>query len=249
MISVCIPTFNGELFIKEQVDSILTQLGPNDEIIISDDGSTDSTLNILANYKDSRIKIFENPLPSENYFSDRTEKVLKKVSSNVQNALMNCSGEYIYLADQDDIWKDGRISKTIDLLKKKEPILVVCNCSVIDENFNITEASYFNYVNPSANVFRTLIKSSFHGCCMCFNRALLSILFPFPKYSLGHDLWIGLTAMKLGNIYFIDEPLLLYRRHSATVTKTGYKSTNKLLFKIRYRFFMLKEYFKLRRKK
>ena len=249
MISVCIPTFNGALYIKEQIDSILSELGPDDEIIISDDGSTDLTLSIIDEINDQRIKIFKNKLLTTKISKDRTETILKRVSLNVQNALMHCQGDYIYLSDQDDIWKEGRISSTISYLNVNTPTLVVCDCSVIDENKVITQESYFDYVNPSDNIFRNVIKSSFHGCCMCFNRGLLDKIFPFPDYSLGHDLWIGLIAIKLGKVNFVHKSLLFYRRHSATVTMTGNKSSNSLRFKINYRLMLLIEYLKISEKR
>ncbi|ASO10009.1 glycosyltransferase [Salmonella enterica] len=249
MISVCIPTYNGEYYIEEQIDSILSEIGPDDEIIISDDGSTDSTLSIIEEYKDPRIKVYKNSIKNINYFKDRTEILLKKVSLNVQNTLMHCQGDYIYLADQDDIWIKGRIAKTISFLNTNSPTLVVCNCSVIDEDRNVTQDSYFDYISPSSNIFRTMVKSSFHGCCMCFNRSLLDKLFPFPEYSIGHDLWIGLQAMKFKGVLFYSEPLLLYRRHSSTVTMTGNKSSNTLNFKIKYRLMMLKEYLRIDKKR
>lgn len=251
MISVCIPTYNGELYIKEQLISILRQLGPQDEVIISDDGSTDNTLEMIDSLNDSRIKVFINTLQvkKNKKFNDRTEYILKKVSLNVQNALMHCHGDYIFLADQDDIWLEGRVSHTLELLELDEPTLVVCDCNVIDENYSITEPSYFNYLPPSDNFFRTILKSSFHGCCMCFNKALLQKVFPFPDYSLGHDLWIGLTAIKFGEIKFVRKSLISYRRHSATVTMTGNKSKNSLRFKLYYRFMIIIEYLKIRSNK
>ncbi|WP_417639229.1 glycosyltransferase, partial [Citrobacter freundii] len=244
MISVCIPTYNGMFYIKEQIQSILKELGENDEIIISDDGSTDRTIEIINEISDARIKVFTNSLKSDAKFNYRTEYLLKKVSLNVQNALAHCKGEYIYLADQDDIWCEGRISHTLPALKEKKPTLIICDCTVIDEHKKVTQKSYFEYTPPSDSILRTLFKSSFHGCCMCFNRALLEKTFPFPEYSLGHDLWIGLSAMKFGVVKFNTLPLVLYRRHLSTVTMTGNKSKNTLGFKLKYRFMMLVEYLK-----
>lgn len=231
MISVCIPTFNGEAFIEEQVRSILAQLDINDEIVISDDNSTDSTISKINSIGDKRIKIFQN------YRSKRDDQrdTLYKVSLNVQNALKNAKGDYIYLSDQDDIWIEGRIENTIEFLKANEPRLVVCNCKIIDEQKKIIVDSYFKYIKPSSSFFRTLYKSSFHGCCMSFNRKLVEKAFPFPFESLGHDLWIGLTAILYGKIEFTDKPLIHYRRHSATVTTTGFKSGASLSFKVSYR--------------
>lgn len=244
MISVCIPTYNGESYIKEQIISILQQLDHNDEIIISDDGSTDKTFEIISALNDPRIKLFSNESTIVNNFNSKSEWLLKKVSLNLQNALSKCRGEYIYLADQDDIWLDGRISETITLLQSTNPTLVVCDCNIINDELTITQPSYFNYIAPSKSIIRTIFKSSFHGCCMCFNRSLLVKAFPFPEYSLGHDLWIGLSAIKFGDVIFVRKPLVSYRRHSSTVTQTGHKSTNSLRFKLYYRLMIVIEFLK-----
>ncbi|VEB96366.1 Spore coat polysaccharide biosynthesis protein spsA [Cedecea lapagei] len=249
MISVCIPTYNGESYIREQLTSILEQLNHCDEVIISDDGSTDNTLKIIDDLKDPRIKVYQNELKSDFSSNIRTEQILKKVSLNVQNALNKCVGDYIYLADQDDIWLDGRISQTINLLKSEKPVLVINDCNIINQNEEITQASYYDYIPPSKSLLRTVVKSSFHGCCMCFNRALLNRAFPFPYYSLGHDLWIGLTAIKYGDVKFVEHCLLSYRRHTMTVTKTGHKSANPLRFKLYYRLMIIIEYLKINNRK
>ena len=94
-ISVCIATYNGGAFIKDQIYSILLQLSQNDEIIISDDGSRDSTLNILFSFNDSRIKIYKNGGKHG-------------VVSNFENAIKHATGDYIFLCDQDDVWMPGK---------------------------------------------------------------------------------------------------------------------------------------------
>ena len=102
MISVCIATYNGEKYIKEQLDSILPQLKKLDEIIISDDKSKDKTLKIIKTLNDSRIKIFTNPK--------------KGLISNFENAITKSSGDYIFLSDQDDIWHENKIQFYLTVL-------------------------------------------------------------------------------------------------------------------------------------
>ena len=115
MISVCMATYNGERYIKRQIDSILYQLGEDDELIISDDGSTDRTLEIIKKYNDSRIKIYEHIKKAE------LSKVKKLrnfyyATSNFENALIHSRGEYIFLADQDDIWESEKVTSTSSCL-------------------------------------------------------------------------------------------------------------------------------------
>ena len=91
MNSVCMASFNGERYIKEQIDSILLQIGEDDELIISDDGSTDQTVDVICSYRDDRIKFVRNV--------NRHGCI-----GNFENALRVASGDFIFLADQDDIW-------------------------------------------------------------------------------------------------------------------------------------------------
>lgn len=104
MISVCIATYNGGKYIKEQLDSILFQLGKDDEVIISDDSSTDDTLSILESYHDERIVILTN------------QKFHSPVY-NFENALKSAKGDFIFLSDQDDIWEPTKVEVMLDSLK------------------------------------------------------------------------------------------------------------------------------------
>lgn len=124
MISVCIATHNGEKYIKEQLDSILCQLSTEDEVVISDDGSTDSTLEILSDYNDSRIKVYQYKQP---YKSRHPHSYVCK---NFENALKHAEGDYIFLSDQDDYWMEGKVDKCVELLKTN--LLVVHNADLVD---------------------------------------------------------------------------------------------------------------------
>ena len=100
MISVCMATYNGERYIKEQVSSIMQQLGENDELIVSDDGSSDSTLQVLDSFHDSRIKVFSGPRTGLTY--------------NFENAIKNANGDYLFLSDQDDVWECNKVERLAD---------------------------------------------------------------------------------------------------------------------------------------
>jgi len=127
-VSVCIATYNGEKYIKEQLTSILIQLEDTDEIIISDDSSTDQTVEIIKSLDDKRISIFEH-------------QIFKSHVYNFENALKHAKGDYIFLADQDDIWLPGKINKTLSLLQNND--LVLSDAIVVDENENILFESFF----------------------------------------------------------------------------------------------------------
>ncbi len=232
MISVCIPTYNGERYIAVQIKSILDQLKDDDEIIISDDNSTDLTISIIKGFNDNRIKIFRNSTKVNNFKG--LFRILYAVNRNVSNALVNASGEFIFLADQDDIWEKDKIEKILPYLKNYD--IVVHDCKIFDDRSGETiQESYFNLVKPSKSFFRTLYKSSFHGCCMAFTKKLKDKSLPIPDLPIGHDTWIGLVGCNIGNVFFYSEKLIKYRRHENNVSASGEVSPNSLLFKIRYR--------------
>jgi glycosyltransferase involved in cell wall biosynthesis len=241
MISVCIPTYNGEKYIKRQIESILCQLSDGDEIIISDDNSTDGTLNILKAFDDPRIKIHHHE-KIENPYSDYY-KIVFAINRNVENALRYAYGDYIFLSDQDDVWLPNRVYLSLEKLQYYD--LVISDCSLIDDSENIIKKSYFNsFINPSKNLWRTFYKSSFHGCCMAFRKSVKYDCLPFPDRSIGHDTWIGLVAIKKKyNITFINIPTVLYRLHGSNISiSETMNSKNDILFKIYYRFNLIKAY-------
>jgi glycosyltransferase involved in cell wall biosynthesis len=223
-ISVCIPTYNGDLFIEEQLLSILCQLGIDDEIIISDDHSTDSTLQKIAGLKDPRIKIFtNNGKPGTVY--------------NMENALKQAKGELIFLADQDDIWYPEKIAVMSALLEKYD--LVLSDATVIDQNKSLIHSSFFIVNRSGRGLFRNWYRNSFIGCCMAFNRKLLNYVLPFPSGLAMHDSWIGLNAALVGKYYFLPQPLIYYRRHGKNATAVDEKSGFSVLYMIRYRMHMM----------
>lgn len=219
-ISVCIPTYNGEKYIKAQLESILIQLSINDEIIISDDSSTDGTISEIKSIQDSRIKLFEN-----NKF--------KSPIFNLENALKKAKGEFIFLSDQDDIWKPDKVNITLEKLKKFD--LVVSDCELIDEKNQIISESFYALNSTKIGYINNLLKNGFLGCCMAFNQNIQSSVIPFPKKIAMHDIWIGLVASLLGRVIFIDDKLIQYRRHGGNFSFTSSKSKFTLLFKIQYR--------------
>ncbi|OXG08764.1 glycosyltransferase involved in cell wall biosynthesis [Flavobacterium araucananum] len=227
-ITVCLASYNGEKFIKEQIESILIQLQKDDELIISDDGSVDNTIDVIKSIKDSRIKLLAG-----NSFRDPIK--------NFQNCLQYAAGEYIFLSDQDDVWIEKKCDKIVDLLKNYE--LVVTDSMIVDETLNILEPSFFKFFGSGKGILKNVVKSSYYGSCMAFRKSLLDKSLPFPNTKeIGHDLWIGLVAEMTGSVLFYDEPLILYRRHTLAFTVTGMsKSKRSILKKIKGRIIMFRE--------
>lgn len=221
-------TYNGELYVKDQILSILTQLHINDELIISDDTSTDNTISIIKNIHDKRIRLLEDNL-------------FRHPIKNFENALKYATGDYIFLTDQDDIWLNTKYEDCILLLQEYD--LVVSDSIVTDENLNHIHPSFFSYFGSKKGIIFNTFRSSYFGSCMAFNKRILKLALPFPDTKeIGHDLWLGLVAEVAGKVTFYNKPLILYRRHmnTSTIAGTG-KSTRPLYYKLRGRFIIFKE--------
>ncbi len=203
MNSICIATYNGEKYILEQLTSILSQINIDDEIIISDDDSTDKTIELIKSLNDNRIKIIRGGFHHFKW--------------NFANALQHTKGKYIFLSDQDDIWLDKKYQTC---LKQLQNVDLVChNSSVVDENLNTIIPSFFDYYHSKPGIIKNSIKNTYFGACMAFNRKVLEAALPFPKTNeIGHDIWIGLVAESIGKVEFITTPYLLYRRHNTALT-------------------------------
>ena len=228
-ISVCMATFNGERFIKEQIESILIQLGSDDELIISDDNSTDATIAIIGKFVDDRIRLITN-------------QGVKSVTYNFENALRNSSGDLIFLSDQDDVWFPKKIETMKHHLSKYD--LVMSNCNFIDEKGESMNCSFFDKFHSGPGVLKNFLKNTFLGNCMAFRRSVLDRALPFPfeihratQYQIYQDVWLGLLANSLFNVVFIPEKLSGFRRHlnNASPTEMNSKSPQPLSWKFRGR--------------
>lgn len=204
-VSVCMATYNGEKFLRKQVQSILDQLSPTDELVVSDDSSTDNTLEVLRSFKDDRIKIVKNTRA-------------KGPVGNFATALANAQFDYLFLADQDDAWIDGKVKKHVELMKQYE--VVVSDAIVINEDGSVIFDSFFKARNSGKGFFKNLKRNSYIGCCMSFRRSLLDRAFPFPDNLHMHDWWLGLITELSGSVIFCEEKFMYYNRHENTVTQT-----------------------------
>lgn len=223
MISVCIATYNGELYIQNQLDSILQQLSKGDEIIISDDHSTDRTIKLIQDYNDERIRIFINKK--------------KGYTSNFINALSKSIGDYIFIADQDDVWLPEKVEITLEFLINKNVDLVISDCTVVDKNLKIIHKSFFDTRGSKFGLFQTIKKSGYLGCCMAFKRCVYTRSVPFPtnyKY-MPYDFWLGLIGYAFFNVASINNKLILYRRHCSNSSDGGFRSTSSMFFKGAFR--------------
>lgn len=233
MISVCMATYNGERYIKQQIDSILCQLNQEDELIISDDMSTDKTLDIVREYNEPRIKI---------YLHDKDHGFVK----NFENALLYAKGDYIFLSDQDDLWMPNKVEKTLEYLKQND--FVVSDCLTINDRGEIISQSRIKDFSIKTGFIRLMIKTRYLGCCMAFNKNVLSAILPFPNngYLIEHDLWIASVAECYFKTSLINEPLICYRRHGSNTSSGGNDKGYSLSIKAYRRLYRLQCLYKLR---
>ena len=217
LISIAMCTYNGERFVKEQIDSIIAQSYTKFELIVVDDGSKDNTINIIKDYqsKDDRIKLFQN---NENI------GFLK----NFEKAISLCRGDFIALSDQDDVWKKNKLE--IFLKNINDNMLIYSDAILIDE---YSKEIGSQLIRPNHNLVQGKCNKAFifyncvSGNTLMFRRELVCNIVPIPKNIIFHDIWIAFLASTYGTITFTDESLTYYRRYNEQITsnkKKDYKS-------------------------
>lgn len=161
MISVCIATYNGEKYLAEQLDSILLQVSEEDELIISDDGSTDHTLEILRTYAANypQIQLLQGPGQG--------------VIANFAFALTHTKGEVIFLADQDDVWLPNKVTTVTEYFEAHPDIqVVISDLKIVDADLQVTNPSYFKFRKVKPGFWRNAIKSGYIGAGMAFRQEM-----------------------------------------------------------------------------
>jgi glycosyltransferase involved in cell wall biosynthesis len=224
-ISVCMTTYNGEKYIYRQISSILSQLSENDEIIICDDQSCDSTVNIVSSFQDKRIKVIVN---DENL----------GFSKNFSKCISLAEGEIIFLADHDDIWLPNKVDKYLEIFNSNSNVIsIMSNMEIIDENDQVSNHRFLNlksgYGNQFVRVVKNFVKSTYYGCSIAFRKELRNKVLPLPFH---FDTWIGLVSDIYGRCYHIDEVTMQYRRHNNNFSTL---KTSKIHVIIKWRFNLL----------
>lgn len=221
MISIAMATYNGEKYISQQLDSILRQTVADFELVICDDVSLDATFDILKLYKekDSRIKIFRN------------EKNLG-FKKNFEKAISLCTGEYIALSDQDDIWTENHLEILLNAMN--DNVLACSNVEFIDSSgvrlhIRLKAKDYWVSPNSEKQFLQLLHNNYVQGCTAIFRSEILQRILPIPESAEYHDYWIAFMASLVGHIAYIPASLVLYRRHEETITGSYQRSSQRKL--------------------
>jgi glycosyltransferase involved in cell wall biosynthesis len=227
-VQILLATYNGERFLREQLDSLFNQTFSHFTVLIRDDGSTDKSLRIIETYQQkypSRIIVLK----------DNKKNV--GAAQNFGILLEHSTADYIFFCDQDDIWLPEKVEISLEKMKSTEqenaakPCLIFSDMKAMDEAGKITADSVWKqlYLHPEYfTLNRLLVQNIPHGCTMLINRAMRNLATPIPKDAILHDHWIALLAVTCGNFNFIQEPTLLLRDHAQSVTRKPASLTDKI---------------------
>lgn len=239
-VSVLLCTYNGARYLREQLESLVSQTYKNIQIYIQDDCSNDETRTILAEYEG----IYKDILHVK--FNDVNSGSSRNNFTSLLNEHVNDS--YVAFCDQDDIWETNKIEVLMNRMYQDEakmenkPLLVCHNYTVVSH-----DKKYINSIDiPYKNSYQLLINNYIPGCCMMVNSSLLKVYANgLPSHSYMHDWWLVLLASSVGEISIIEDSLLLYRQHDANVigyeNKTKFKRILLVVFSYREKIHTMKK--------
>lgn len=213
IVEILLATYNGECYIREQIDSILNQEYSNWIVRACDDASTDHTYEILSEYR--------NRFPDK-FILEKNQKGFGSAKLNFFHLIRQSSCDYVMCCDQDDVWLPNKISLTLQEMKRNEkedmPVLVHTDLKVVDAKLHVLSESFFQHSNLRKRFeYRDiLIQNHVTGCTMMMNRALVDLLNMQDNYDniLMHDWLAAVVATGLGKVAFVDCPTMLYRQHA-----------------------------------
>ena len=226
-LSIALCTYNGAVYLKEQLESIVAQTRTPDELVISDDQSTDDTLRLSEEFAATasfpvRLSVNESNLGT---------------AKNFEKAIGLCRGDVIVLSDQDDVWHGDKLESVERIFEAKPQLsLVFSNAEIVDETLRLFDVTLFDWVHFDCRKQR-LVKSGraldlqlrenlVLGATVAFRANLKDLVLPISGNGpLVHDGWIVLLIAAVGEIDFINRPLMKYRQHSAQQCRVGKTST------------------------
>ena len=228
MISIAMTTYNGEKYLREQLDSILTQTYKNFELIICDDCSKDKTRKILTEYeqKDNRIKI---------YFNEENLGFKK----NFEKAISFCNGDYIAFCDQDDVWNSTKLELSLSEIKSYS--LLCTNAELTDSNlkplgYTMKDSITIpNFTKDNLEILKNLIHHNFvQGATILAKSVFIKKYLPIPKDVIFHDWYYAVCAMCENGIKYLDNCTIKYRQHQSNVTENKKNNLGNLIKPVIY---------------
>ena len=199
-VSIALATYNGAAYLSDQLQSYVNQDRMPDELVVSDDCSTDDTGSLLSQFAEKapfEVKILHN-----------TERL--GYAGNFNRALGNTSGDIVFLSDQDDVWFCRKISKVVEVAEQKQQTLLFMNdAEIVTEDLSRTGLSKLGQLQSAGYPSSAFVM----GCCCAVRRDLLELCLPIPVGFRGHDNWIVGFGNGLASVFVLDEVLQLYRRH------------------------------------
>ena len=228
MVEILLAVYNGERFLKEQIDSILNQSYKNWLLTIYDDGSTDKTALLVYSYvKNNKDKIrFIRGTKNSGSAKESFFKLLALSNNN-----------YVAFCDHDDVWHKDKLKICVEHMKKTEkikgkiPILIHTDLFVVDEKLNILEESMFksqNFRFKEKSFNELLVQNNITGCTVLINKNLIELCLDVPNGAVMHDWWVGLIAAAFGKICFLKDKTVYYRQHKNNCI--GARKTNSVRY-------------------
>ena len=216
-ISVAMAVYNGEKHLPEQLDSILSQLEAGDEIVVSYDKSKDGTWELLQSYQEKypQVKVLENQNPG--------------INGNFNNAIAGCSGDYIFICDQDDRWAENKRAAVVETFEKTGADMVIHNGVHIDSDGNTISQPFFTMFRIGNGKLKNILKPRYSGCCTAFTKAMADKIMPMPMVLDAYDHWIGTIGEFMGTIAYDDRILLYHRLHGGNATPVSSRSLGVIL--------------------
>lgn len=213
MVEILLAVYNGENFLKEQLNSILNQSYCNWKLLIYNDGSLDGSKKILEEYAKKH--------------KDKIKCLNKKTNSKsavvaFKNLLKLSKEKYVCFCDQDDVWHKDKLKLSLNKMKelekkeKEKPILIYTDLIVVDEKLKILKSSFAKFQHFSLKekpLKRLIVQNNITGCTVLINKSLVKICGEIPKKALMHDWWLGLVALCFGKTFFLNKKTVYYRQH------------------------------------
>lgn len=214
-LSIAMATYNGGRFVSEQLQSLARQELLPTELVVTDDGSTDGTPDLIEEFGASApflVRVHRNP-----------ERL--GVLRNFERALSLCAGDIVFLSDQDDVWLPDKIRTVVSAFETHPEALVVLNDKIItDEDLVPSGSTMLTNIRGFGSPDSCFVA----GCCAAFRRQWLDFALPIPEGPPAHDSWLLGLAHRLGKVEILEKPLQYYRRHSKNVSQNSYSADTKV---------------------